>query len=434
METLHDFPVFFVKFTKDGQVFDQAEVNDLLTYLPQAAVTDLLVLSHGWNNDMDEAHDLYDRLLAHLRPYAPAGRTFAVLGVQWPSKKFADENLIPSGAASGESPVTTQVLQEELDRLKKTFDAPDADERLAQASALVPDLEDDPAAAAKFAELVRGMVPGPQTSPDTDGAETLMQAPAAGLLDKLGQPVLDLQDPASSGSATMGQVASADDDGQVSGIGQFFSGIKAGALNLLNYTTYYQMKERAGLVGSHGLRTVLAAARQAVPSLKLHLVGHSFGGRLVTAAASDQMQFKVNTLSLLQAAFSHYGFSQDYDDMGSTGFFRPMVVGHTVSGPVLITHSAADTAVGHMYPLASRIMHQIAAGLGDANDIYGGIGRNGAQKTAEASDYTLLPAAGTYAFQAGHLHNLNADGIIQNHSDICHDEVGSAIMQAIATT
>jgi len=37
--------------------------------------------------------------------------------------------------------------------------------------------------------------------------------------------------------------------GGAAGIGQFFTGIKSGALNLLNLTTYYQMKERAGFGG-----------------------------------------------------------------------------------------------------------------------------------------------------------------------------------------
>ena len=38
-------------------------------------------------------------------------RKFAVLAVLWPSKKFADEELIPSGAASGGSPITAALCR-----------------------------------------------------------------------------------------------------------------------------------------------------------------------------------------------------------------------------------------------------------------------------------------------------------------------------------
>ena len=54
---------------------------------------------------------------------------------------------------------------------------------------------------------------------------------------------------------------------------------------MLNFATYYQMKERAGTVGAGGLNPLLRELRAAAPDLRIHLVGHSFGGRLVTAAA-----------------------------------------------------------------------------------------------------------------------------------------------------
>ena len=55
---------------------------------------------------MSDARKLYAKFLACLRdvldgkPVAGiAGRSFAVMAVLWPSMKFADEDLIPSGAA-----------------------------------------------------------------------------------------------------------------------------------------------------------------------------------------------------------------------------------------------------------------------------------------------------------------------------------------------
>ena len=105
-----------------------------------------------------------------------------------------------------------------------------------------------------------------------------------------------------------------------------------------------------------------------------------------------------------------------------------------VAGPVVITCTQNDRAVGLAYPLASLLAGQAAAELGDKNDLYGGMGRNGAQKTPEAHDGTLLAAGGTYAFQAGAVYNLNADQVIHDHSDICKDEVAHAFLTAIGDT
>ena len=55
---------FDVEFTKDGAVFDAAQVDALIAGL--APFTDLLVLSHGWNNDKADASQLYDELLGNI--------------------------------------------------------------------------------------------------------------------------------------------------------------------------------------------------------------------------------------------------------------------------------------------------------------------------------------------------------------------------------
>ena len=437
METLQGYPYFPIEFTKDGQVADPAQSAALLAGLRQAAATDLLVLSHGWNNDMAEAKSLYDRLMAQFQQVlaGPAGsalgqgRSFAVLGVLWPSKKFADTNLIPSGAAGVGSPVSLALLAAALDRLHGTFDQPGADAALDAAKKLLPLLEDQPTAQAEFARLLRAVVPPVETSPDVDASAVFLDLPGPQLLARLGKPLpaAVLARPVPGGGVGLGT-------GQQAGLGQFFGGIKAGALNLLNYTTYYQMKERAGRVGSGGLRTVLQSLRQQLPQLRLHLAGHSFGGRVMAAAAAGpagQPRLPVASLTLLQAAFSHYGFADNYDGTHA-GFFRRVLTEGAVAGPILITHSAHDSAVGTMYPLASMLAQQVGAALGDAHDKYGGMGRNGAQKTPEATDLTLLAVGQPYPLARGKVFNLNADAIIQEHSDICHPEVAYAWQQAIA--
>jgi esterase/lipase superfamily enzyme len=234
---------------------------------------------------------------------------------------------------------------------------------------------------------------------------------------------------------------SLDDDagtvtGEAAGIRDLWGGVKAGARRLLNFTTYCKMKERAGLVGKTGVADVLRQIRRRLPQIKIHLIGHSFGGRLVTAVADSLgPQVKVNSLSLLQAAYSHNGLAEKFDGEHD-GFFRKVVSEKKVSGPIVITYTKNDKAVGVAYPLASRISHDNAAALiGDADDPYGGMGRNGAQHTPVADNEQVLRAAGgQYALQSTAIYNLNADEFIQDHNDICKAEVAHAVLSAIAIT
>jgi len=175
--------------------------------------------------------------------------------------------------------------------------------------------------------------------------------------------------------------------------------------------------------------------RAASPDMKIHLVGHSFGGRLVTAAASGANEAKsvADTMTLLQAAFSHHGFASKFDG-DRDGFFRQVIAKGSVRGPIIVTCTVNDVAVGKLYPLASLFAGQDAAGIGGPESRFGGIGCNGAQKTPEAMDGTLHDQDGVYTFQRGKIHNLKADPFIKGHSDICNAQVAHAVVSAIATT
>jgi len=444
MQNLKGFPYFEVEFNKEGKAHDPDQVKALTDFVAQSgAASDLFVISHGWNNDMAEARNLYTRFFECARQVIDSGavsgvstRKFAIMAVLWPSQKFADKELIPSGAASAGSPITNDFLRQELEAMKGVFDDPNADAVLDKAKLLVPKLEDSKKARKEFADLLRSLLPQ-EASADIDAASDFFKLPGDEVINRLSKPVpVTLAKPATGGGASMVGGGAAISGGGAAGLGQLFSGIKSGVLNLLNLTTYYQMKERSGVVGSTGVNQVLRSIRAQNPKIKLHLIGHSFGGRLVTAAAAgpeDQSPVKVNTMTLLQAAFSHYGFSERYDGTNN-GFFRRVVTSKTVSGPTLISFTENDLAVGKIYPLASLLAGQVAADLGDKNDKYGGIGRNGAQKTPEASDGTLLKLGSPYQFKPGKLHNLNSDAIIKGHSDICHNEVAYAILNAVSTT
>lgn len=437
MATLADFfPYFEVQFTKDGEVNEPAEVQQLLDFVSQGNTTDLFAVSHGWNNDMPEARQLYEELFERVRdeilgdrPTGIGDRKFAVFGILWPSKKFADEEDIASGAASLAAPEPdTATLVKQLEDLKGFFDNPRANDILTKAQTLAPNVENDPVVANQFVDLIRSLPTQSDQNAD-DNSDKFFTIPSSDLMDVLSRPDLAAPpEPGTGGAADF-------DAGTALGIKDFFGGLLAGVRKALNFTTYFQMKQRAGVVGRSGVNDTLKKIRQANPNLKLHLVGHSFGGRLVTSAtdASDASNTP-NTLSLLQAAFSHNGFAQKFDG-NRDGFFRAVLASNKVSGPIIVTHSILDCAVGIAYPIASKLSDDDAAGFGGPDDRFGGIGRNGAQHTPEADDSVPLgPNTAVYSFHSGKVHNLNADTVIQGHSDIRRSEVAHAILCSVATT
>ena len=186
------------------------------------------------------------------------------------------------------------------------------------------------------------------------------------------------------------------------------------------------MKTRAGKVGANGVAKLIDSLPAQVK--RVHLVGHSFGGRVVTSAAAGSTTDRIASMSLLQTAFSHNGFSKE-----KNGFFRSVVDKKRVHGPIVVTHSVKDKAVGIAYPIASRLNGDTTSGLGDKNDKFGGLGRNGAQHmgAGEVNEGKLLATNGAYQFQPAVIFNLEADDRITGHSDITSKEVAHAIRSAM---
>ena len=293
------------------------------------------------------------------------------------------------------------------------------------AKALVPQLATTDAKK-EFVKLLRSIL-DPSMKENDDASAGFFAADAETLFENAQTPVVA---PAAPGGGAGG--GSGLGNGGAAGLGDLLSGVQAAARRIANFATYYQMKLRAGTVGSKGVADLLRRVRAAKPAIRIHLVGHSFGGRLVIAAAHAlPANTDLVTMSLLQAAFSHNGLSEGFgEDHNEKGFFRALVDEKRMSGPIIITYTKNDKAVGIAYPLASRIAGQNAAALGDQNDPYGGMGRNGAQNTKETDNRFTLGLPGTpYSFEKGKIHNISSD-LIQDHGDVRRIEVAYAVLSA----
>lgn len=426
-----DLPYTEVEFDKKGAIVHPEQVTNAAKLIGDEHATDVLVVSHGWNNTFADARALYERLIASLADVRgsvarASGRRFVVVGVLWPSILWAPPDGDGGGGGAG--------LGDDADALLTTLDQQIEDpKRRAKLKALVPDLENSPQARAQFLELLRAKLPaGAVDDDDPDSApEALKTADAETIFDAAGGG-----SGWGGGGGEQGGAADVDpmglDAGEGGGAGFSLGGLLDAARNVVNVTTYYTMKERAGAVGTAGIATLLDRLHAAQPDARLHVVGHSFGGRAVTAAALATAA-PVSSVCLLQAAYSHYGMAKGWDGASANGVF--VKVPAKIAGPVVVTFTKNDRAVGLAYPIASRIANQIGVGIGDANDKYGGIGRNGALKTPASLPFgTLLDVGGAYAFHKNRVSSLNGDAYISGHSDITGRQVAYAVLTAATTT
>ena len=118
------------------------------------------------------------------------------------------------------------------------------------------------------------------------------------------------------------------------------------------------------------------------------------------------------------------------------GFFRPVVANKVVKGPLVATYSSKDIVVGLTYAVASRLARDNTKAVGDANDQYGGIGRNGAQNCDVGVSDTLHSAGTPYTdIPLGKVVSYNgSDGLINNHSDITNAAVTYLFASALTRT
>jgi hypothetical protein len=428
------------RFDKDGAALNKQEVK-----LPEGT-TDVIVASHGWNNTEEQAEQLYTELFTSFAAVASdqlQNKKIAIVGVIWPSKKFTDvvdaavaEQARGGGAGFGTNATAAdETIKAKLDVIATMFDKKAA-KKITAAKNQIAKLESDLAARRKFVDELRSLL-DESAAHEEDISALFFKLDGSVMLEKLKQPtpLVSSGGAGGGGAASLGAHPKTKLEGGAAGLGDIFSGIKSGAIRFLNYLAYYEMKKRAGTVGQKGVGPLLD--RLASNVQRIHLVGHSFGCRVVTAAAATSTTDKLRSMSLLQAAFSHNGFSRSMN-----GFFRSVVDNHRIKGPIIVTYTPNDRAVGIAYPVASRLSGTVASAFGDANDKFGGLGRNGAQKMEQGEVVQgvdrLLEVGGSYCWQSGRFHNLESSKYIVDpsgrdaHGFVTGKEVAWAISRAMA--
>ncbi|MGI9063534.1 MAG: hypothetical protein ACR2FQ_07000, partial [Pseudonocardiaceae bacterium] len=283
-----------VVFDKDGDVEAGAR-STLLAEVAGESLSDLIVFSHGWNNSVSGARAFYRRFLGLLPGLARPGSTAEVgtLGVFWPSMRWSDEPIpdVPGmGGAAALAPDGTEVPGEVFGA---AYD-PAQQALLDQLMDLLRTQPREQGELERFHLLLGELVASEPAdiAPEDAGVPEMLTDDARSVAERYASALEDLGQggaPAGideGGAARVSDVPSPvlDDEAVAAGFADVGARLWGGAREAMRQVTYWQMKRRAGAVGERGLGPLVAALHQRVPELRVHLVGHSFGARVVSFA------------------------------------------------------------------------------------------------------------------------------------------------------
>jgi hypothetical protein len=219
-------------------------------------------------------------------------------------------------------------------------------------------------------------------------------------------------------------------------------------LGLLQNLSFFKMKDRARSVGETSLHSLLDTLQQAGRAsgrdLRFHLMGHSFGCIVMSAALAGPPEGPkaepVHSAFLAQGAVSFWSYCSEIPHVqGHPGYFRRIIDGQRVSGALLTTQSQHDTAVCKAYPAACFVRGDVAFAPGDFPK-YGALGAFGARGPGiDAVDLQILEADQPYALERGKVYNIESSRIIAKmeslgsgaHNDIAHPQVAHAMWSAV---
>lgn len=422
-----EVPYYIIPFDKRGLCDGPETRRHLLNSVREDTYSDIFLFSHGWNNDWTVATKRYEDFLNgymtmrrdHNLPMPPNYSPLLV-GIFWPSTAlvFGESEKGPQIAA-GDPAAVDEMVAEERREIRELADElpPDQARRFYELTQKRSLTEPEALELAKIAKVFY----------HEKDEELQLEAPLSEeeivTLWAAASPEAeeDLED---FGLAGGGAAAGL----QAAGIGDLVK--KLDPRKIVRILTVYQMKDRAGTVGAHGVGPLLQDLLSAGNS-RLHLVGHSYGGKVVLSATSfgGELPRKVESMLLLQPAVSHLCFAETVPGTDRAGGYRPALT--RVNKPILTTFSANDYPLTKTFHLALRRKDDLGeakiAGAGEPPSKYAALGGFGPRRAGEqlidiqdvGQSYNLGPGAQVIG--------LRGTRTIKGHGDISNESTWWAL-------
>ncbi|PWQ94726.1 hypothetical protein [Leucothrix arctica] len=404
--------------------------------------TDIFLISHGWKGDIPAAIDQYNRWISAMAACKadldrlqarPEGFNPLIIGLHWPSLPFGVEEHAQ--------------LSEDLDPELQSFDvSPTSDDWKDQAIESIADSLEGQEALRAFLDAY-DFYDSPYEL--TDEAFTALNSILATEIQTSDIPTEEQVnvDAGTLFSAIKDQV---DKESSSDAFVSFGSTVKKGGViaGILTQLSAWKMKERARTFGENGASLLLRELQSVTNTdTQFHLMGHSFGTIVVSSAVtgeggSEVLKRPVNSMMLVQGAVSLWAFCKDIPvKKGTSGYFQQLSNPNYISGPLVVTYTANDTAVKTIYPLMSwTSTYETVSFDSKSYPRHGAIGRFGVQGDGvQIEQLEMLSLNGKYSYKSNTFYNLHSSEYIKEneslfggaHNDIDHPEVAHAFLSAI---
>ena len=411
-------PYYVLPFDADGVCTGPQTFLHLLE--AAAGYSDIFLFSHGWNNDWAAATQRYEEFIQGVQSLrrehhlpVPAGYKPLLVGIFWPSQALAwFESEVGPGFAAGGDPAAQAAQADLLQRVLQDIATALPKASRARFFELATASELPPAQAQELAVLLAGA-----TQADSEDGRA---APAAQDLLAAASS-LATPEPDYDAVGTIDTAPAAPGAGPAAAFG---FGDLLGALdprNLLKPFTVWQMKDRAGVVGQHGVAPVLLGLLQR-SNARVHLLGHSYGCKVVMTArcTPPALPRPVHSALLLQPAVSQYAFAAEVPGVGAAGGFAR--ARQRVCQPIVATYSANDVPLTKLFHVSVRRSDDLGelqfAGEGSSPSRYAAMGGFGPQ-ASQARFVSIQDPGGAYTLgTSGDVLAVNGTRCISGHGDI----------------
>lgn len=385
--------------------------------------TDIFVVSHGWQSDHSGAREQYnlwfsqmaacETKIASIRLSQPNFKPL-VVGLHWPSRICADLDLYGSEASRGSHSSDTDLVESLSDEAR----VQNALRSVLKEIDLYSNESDTTGRGNPSWHELMGRVP-----------EAIQIVQSRFKIDK---------ERIFATLTRFSETAASKENAEK----------KSASFALAAGLSFWRMRERARQFGQGAVHDLLKEIRSETKEspVRLHLVGHSFGCIVVSSAVlgsspKGDTALTVNSLTLLQGALSQFAFCQDNPTYsGHQGEYHPII--EHIQGPMVITWSKWDFAVGYWYPIAARLW-EFGEKPKAGSDPYGALGCFGANGNGiSPSKLQMVKGQTTFPLRARQVFNVDASEVIADlardpksgaHCDLAHPELAELVWQASIT-
>ncbi|MCL6359042.1 hypothetical protein EXT49_03160 [Pectobacterium polaris] len=415
-----EVPFYIVSFDKFGSLLSRETERELIEKATE--FSDIFLFSHGWNNDWSWATQRYEnffeeysKLRKNKNISMPDTYKPMMIGVFWPSTALVFGESERGPVIKGKkSPLQEDDYSEDqylmdINEVAEFFEK-DNRENL---YALIQDDNLSYDNALRLAELVLNITSDSKGEKHTNSGEEKISA----------QEIVDIwiensqfdPPPYDANAQIMGQ--------QIQKKNSILT--KLDPRQIIRLLTVAIMKDRAGTVGYNGVGVVLQKLLDKTGA-RIHLIGHSYGAKVVLSAlsATSPTSRNVHSALLLQPAISYLAFAEKIPKQDWKGGYHTLL--NRVNAPILSTFSSHDIALHTFFHRALRRKNDLgehnikAAGNPSIPNIYAALGGYGPQNSGE-NIINLQPPGNPYELNDNiRIYGLNGsvEKKIGGHGDI----------------